>query len=70
MTVIEIINQIEADKTKRHVVPTHALLLEIINIAYANGFSRKELTLELNSLCKAKKIEWGHTLNDKFFKTK
>jgi hypothetical protein len=65
MTVIEIINQIEADKIARHIEPHHALRKEVaktMDISYIVAF---EL---LETLCKQKIIKMGDALNDYYIK--
>ena len=46
MNIIEIINQIEADKKARSIVPNHATFLEIVEI---HG-NRDDVSNELNRL--------------------
>jgi len=65
MTVIEIINQIEADKIDRHIEPHHSLRKEVaqqMGISYTYAF---EL---LETLCNQKIIKIGDTLNDYYIK--
>lgn len=70
MTTLEIINQIEADKTRQHIFPEHARKIEVIKAAQAMGLnSAKEIIeSELTELEKAGKIIIGETLNDNYIK--
>jgi len=62
LSIIEIINQIEADKKARNIFPTYATFLEIAKI-HGNG---NEVRNELNRLWVEKKIKVGKTVNDKY----
>lgn len=64
MDIIEIINQIEADKKARKIAPTHATFLEIVSI---HG-NRDEVRNKLNQLYVERKIVIGETINDKYIK--
>lgn len=70
MTTLEIINQIEADKTSKHIFPEYACKIEVIKAAQAMGLnSAKEIIeSELTELEKAGKIRTGRTLNDNYIK--
>ena len=59
MKVLEIISAIEADKTARHIWPTHALVNEVIT-QYAAGRE------ELKALEKNGQIKTGRTINDRY----
>lgn len=62
MDIIEIINQIEEDKKRRRIEPTHAMFLEIVRI---HG-NMDEVKKELNKLYLEKKIKIGETIKDKY----
>lgn len=68
MTTLEIINLIEADKKRRKVAPTHALLLEVIRKAeeYYPVCARDIVVAELEELVNQRVISLGDTLNDKY----
>jgi hypothetical protein len=68
MSIIEIINQIEADKRKRKVAPTHALYLEVVSKAseYYPICVKEIVTAELEELVKQNIITIGDTINDKY----
>ncbi|MDH6304631.1 hypothetical protein M2459_001367 [Parabacteroides sp. PF5-5] len=63
MNITEIINQIEEDKKKRKIHPTHATLLEISRLC-----EDIDVKSELNRLYLEGKIEVGNTINGKFVK--
>jgi len=66
MSIIEIINWIEADKKARNIFPTHATFREILKI---HG-RREEAVKELNNLYVEGKIKVGDTVNDKYIRIK
>lgn len=70
MTILEIINQIEADKKANCIELTHALKLEVIKFAQSISIdhARETIEAELTELEKAGKIIIGETLNDKYIK--
>lgn len=70
MTTLEIINQIESDKIRRHVYPDHALVIEVIIAAQKAEmlFAKEIIESELNELQRVGKIRIGETLNDKYIK--
>ncbi len=70
MTIIEIINQIEADKKKRKVAPTHARLREVLNMAaqYYPICVNEIVSAELEELVKQNVISIGDTINDKYIR--
>ncbi len=70
MTTLEIINQIESDKIRRHIYPEHACKIEVIKAAQAMKmiFAKEIIESELIELEKAGKIKIGDTLNDKYIK--
>jgi DNA-binding IclR family transcriptional regulator len=65
MTVIEIINQIEADKLSRHIEPHYALRKEV---ARAMGISFTDAYQLLKTLCDKGIIKMGNTVNDYYIK--
>ena len=70
MELIDIINQIEADKIERGIAPTHATLKELHAEApnHYGPFYKDIIKEELAELQMKKKIYLGDTLNDKFIK--
>ena len=70
MTAIEIIQQIESDKKSRGIEPTHALLIEIEDIAVMNhqSLALEIVRAELIQLWKDKKIQVGDTINSQYIK--
>lgn len=66
MNIIEIINQIEADKRNRMIAPTHAIKKEITERAASFGISPPEVDTELNNLQEWGVIYIGDTINDKY----
>jgi len=70
MTVIEIINQIEADKKRQGIEPHHALLREIEAIAVMNheALALEIVRAELVQLWKDKKIQVGNAVNSQYIK--
>lgn len=68
MTTLEIINLIEADKKRRKVAPTHALLMEVIRKAeeYYPVCAREIVMAELEELVNQHIITLGDTINDKY----
>ena len=65
-----IILEITADKKKRSIEPTHAILKEIYSIAKGKGLSVADVRNGLNELYLAGEIEVGDTLNDKYIRIK
>ena len=65
-----IISEITADKKKRNIEPTHAILKEVYSIAKSKGLSVEEVNNGLNELFIAGEIEVGRTINDKYIKIK
>ena len=63
-----IISEITADKKKRKIEPTHAILKEVYSIAKSKGLSIEEVNNGLNELYLAGAIEVGRTINDKYIK--
>ena len=63
-----IILEITADKKKRSIEPTHAILKEVYSIAKSKGLSIEEVKNGLNELYVAGEIEVGRTINDKWIK--
>ena len=63
-----IILEITADKKKRSIEPTHAILKEVYSIAKSKGLSVEEVNNGLNELFIAGEIEVGRTINDKWIK--
>lgn len=68
MNIIEIINQIEADKRRNNKVPTYAIIKEVKDIAFIQGISGTKVDSELEQLVMANKIYMGDTINSKFIK--
>lgn len=64
MDIVEIINQIEADKISKRIIPSHALYTEIVGIVK----DRKLVNTMLRNLKDQCKIETGQTINDVFVK--
>jgi hypothetical protein len=62
MTLLETIDQIEADRKAARLFPFHALVREIKKV-YGNG---EEVRNELNRLYIEGKIKVGRTINDKY----
>ena len=63
-----IILEITADKKKRSIEPTHAMLKEVYSIAKSKGLSLEDVKNGLNELYLAGEIEVGRTINDKYIK--
>ena len=63
-----IILEITADKKKRNIEPTHAILKEVYSIAKSKGLSIEDVNNGLNELFIAGEIEVGKTINDKWIK--
>ena len=63
-----IILEITADKKKRKIEPTHAILKEVYSIAKSKGLSIEDVNNGLNELYLAGAIEVGRTINDKYIK--
>ena len=63
-----IISEITADKKKRNIEPTHAILKEVYSIAKSKGLSIEDVNNGLNELFIAGEIEVGKTINDKWIK--
>lgn len=55
--VLEVIASIEAEKKSKHIVPSHALLSEIV------AEIDKRVRPELNNLVSEGKVSWCETLN-------
>lgn len=68
MTTLEIINLIEADKKRRKVAPTHALLFEVLRKAeeYYPVCACEIVMAELEELKNNQVITMGETINDKY----
>ena len=66
MSVIEIINQIEANKKERHIWPFNAIILEIEDIAATiHPFMHRQIVkAELEELVYQGKILIAKTIND------
>ena len=62
MNIIDIINQVEADKKVRRHYPYHALFYEIVRITKDREF----VIQELERLSKEKRLRVGDTQNDKY----
>nr|DAE47107.1 MAG TPA: hypothetical protein [Caudoviricetes sp.] len=69
MSILEIIKQIEEDKISRKIVPSHAVLTEVLRETNKQGIDREIVLSELNNLWKLKKIKTGPTINDKYIQT-
>lgn len=69
MSILKIIKHIEEDKISRKVVPSHAILLEVLKEANKQGIDRDTVLSELNTLWKQNKIKAGHTINDQYIKS-
>lgn len=67
--ILEVISDIEKDKKSRKVMPTHALLTEVITKAKQAGITREEVLEEIEHRAYWGEIEIGNTINDKFIKT-
>lgn len=68
MSILEIINQIEADKKKRNIYPSHAVFREIEKAAadhYPIG-AQEIVAEELKELVKQNAITIGDTINDNY----
>ena len=63
-----IILEITADKKKRKIEPTHAILKEVYSIAKSKGLSIEDVNNGLNELFINGEIEVGDTLNDKWIR--
>ena len=63
-----IILEITAEKNKRSIEPTHAILKEVYSLAKSKGLSIEEVNNGLNELYLAGEIEVGRTINDKWIK--
>ena len=63
-----IILEITADKEKRNIEPTHAILKEVYSIAKSKGLSIEEVNNGLNELFIAGEIEVGRTINDNWIR--
>ena len=63
-----VISEITADKKKRNIEPTHAILKEVYSIAKSKGLSIEDVNNGLNELYIAGEIEVGRTINDKWIK--
>jgi hypothetical protein len=62
MNILEIIRQIESCKQAAKIVPSHAVILEIIKI-HGNESAARD---ELNRLQREGKVEIGDTINDQY----
>ena len=56
--ILAIIAEIQAEREAAHIVPTHVLTSEIINLRFPKPYQA------LNELCAEGKIKWFRTLND------
>ena len=65
-----IISEITADKKKRNIEPTHAILKEVYSMAKSKGLSVEDVKNGLNELYVSGEIEVGRTINDKWIKIK
>ena len=63
-----IISEITADKKKRNIEPTHAILKEVYSMAKSKGLSVEDVKNGLNELYVSGEIEVGRTINDKWIK--
>lgn len=70
MTTLEIINLIESDKKERKIVPSHAIMSEVISKAVEHfPISAKDIvTAEIKELVTNGIILIGDTINDKYIK--
>ena len=68
MTILEIINQIEADKKANCIELTHALKLEVIKFAQSISIdhAKERIEVEIIELEEQGKIKLGETLNDNY----
>lgn len=59
--ILTAIQFIQSEREKAHIVPSHVLVSEIINLGYLNPYET------LNELVKEGKINWCRTLNSTAF---
>ena len=61
---LAIIAEIQAEREAAHIVPSHVLTAEIINLGFPQPYQA------INELCEEGKINWCRTLNDMAFTIK
>lgn len=59
--ILEVIKTIQDEREKAHMVPSHVLTAEIINLGFKSPYAT------LNELVREGKLNWCRTLNDTAF---
>jgi len=67
--ILDLIRKIEKEKQVNRIVPTHALLIPVLNECISMGITKNEAKTELDRLEKEGKIKRGPTIKDQYIKT-
>ena len=62
-----IVRRINTNKEKLSIEPSYALSQEIFNAAKGQGYEAGDVKVALSYLYEQKRINWGHSINEKYF---